>query len=160
MSLWHFGAVGTTLLLAGVMHTGGQAELRRGTVTFADNTTVRVEVAATRDAMARGLMFRKALDEHDGMLFVFDAPGFYPFWMQNCVIPLDIIWIGVDNRIVSIAANAQPCKLPGCDPPCASDACPTIPPKAGTVAQLVVEVAAGFAERHHVAVGQAVTIRR
>ena len=154
-----FSDLGTLAFLgASLMQTS--RPLPTGTVTFADGTAVRVEVAATQQTMARGLMFRRALDEHAGMLFVFDAPGFYPFWMQNCVIPLDIIWVGAGSRIVSIAANAQPCTLPSCDPPCNSDRCPTYPPAPGTLAQLVVEVAAGFAARHHVDVGQPIKIER
>lgn len=157
---WAFeGLLPVAVLGAALVQSGGAA-LPAGSATFADGTSVRVEIADTHESMARGLMFRKSLDEHAGMLFVFDAPGFYPFWMQNCVIPLDIVWIGADHRVVSIAANAQPCRMPGCDPPCGSDACPTISPASDSLAKYVIEVRAGFAATHHVAVGQAIKITR
>ena len=130
----------------------------RGQVTFADGTAVTVEVAATEPIRQRGLMFRTSLADNAGMVFVFDTPGYYPFWMQNCVIPLDIIWIDARSRVVSIADNVPPCRKPGCEPPCAAADCPTYPPRPGTAAKYVVEVRAGFAAAHKVTVGQSVTL--
>lgn len=68
----------------------------------------RVEVAASRLEQAKGLMFRTALGPDEGMIFPFDPPRMASFWMRNTVIPLDIIFIGPDRRIVNIAANATP----------------------------------------------------
>ena len=99
----------------------------RAKVTFGDGTVVTVELASTPAAQQRGLMFRKSLAEREGMLFVFDTPDFRPFWMQNCLIALDIIWVDEASTIVSIAESVPPCKMAGCDPPCASDDCPQIP---------------------------------
>jgi uncharacterized membrane protein (UPF0127 family) len=130
----------------------------RGRVTFADGTVVNVEIAATEPARQRGLMFRKSLAETAGMIFVFDRADFYPFWMQNCVIALDIIWVDEASRIVSIAANVPPCRKADCEPPCAAPDCPTYAPKTGTTAKYVVEVQAGFTSAHKVAVGQRVTL--
>jgi uncharacterized membrane protein (UPF0127 family) len=53
-------------------------------------------------------MFRRALAADRGMLFEFDRPDVQSFWMKNTLIPLDIIYIGADGRIVSIARNARP----------------------------------------------------
>ena len=87
-------------------------------------------------------MFRKSLGPNEGMLFVFDQAGFYPFWMKNTLIPLDIIWIDERWRIVSVAESV---------PPCRADPCPTYPPAGDAL--YVVEVAAGFARTHRVARG-------
>ena len=71
----------------------------------------RVEVAKTAAEQARGLMFRTALGENEGMLFPRDPPGFASFWMKNTVIPLDIIFVGTDGRITNIAAMTTPYSL-------------------------------------------------
>lgn len=55
--------------------------------------TVAVEVAETEEMRRVGLMFRETLAENEGMLFVFDSAGIYPFWMKNTVIPLSIAFI-------------------------------------------------------------------
>lgn len=68
----------------------------------------RVEVARTAAEQSRGLMFRTALGPDEGMLFPMDPPRDAAFWMRNTVIPLDIIFIGPDRRVLNIAANAIP----------------------------------------------------
>jgi len=68
----------------------------------------RVELAASRFEQAKGLMFRTKLGPGEGMLFPFESPRQASFWMRNTVIPLDIIFIGRDRRILNIAANTVP----------------------------------------------------
>lgn len=145
-------------LFAGAGGAEAQRALDRGTATFADGTSVTLEIADSEAKRNRGLMFREALAETDGMIFVFDRPGAYGFWMQNCLIALDLLWLDDAFRIVSIARSVPPCRLPGCEPPCASPACPTYAPERGTAARYVIEVASGFAARHRLAVGQPVTV--
>jgi hypothetical protein len=70
--------------------------------------TFRVEVAATSQQQARGLMFRTRLGDDEGMIFPMNPPRGASFWMRNTVIPLDLIFIGTDGRISNIAANAIP----------------------------------------------------
>ena len=72
-----------------------------GEVTI-NNTAFQVEIADTEPARNLGLMFRKSLPEKYGMLFLFDRPGIYPFWMRNTLISLDIIFIGPDRRILNV----------------------------------------------------------
>ncbi len=67
-----------------------------------------VEIADTEASREFGLMFRKDLAPDRGMLFEFDQPSVQSFWMRNTLIPLDIIYIGADGRIVSIARDARP----------------------------------------------------
>jgi uncharacterized membrane protein (UPF0127 family) len=69
---------------------------------------VRVEVARTEEQRARGLMFRRELDRDRGMVFVFDETAEHPFWMHNTLIPLDMIFLGDDRRVVGVVANAAP----------------------------------------------------
>ena len=68
----------------------------------------RVEVAASPQEQARGLMFRTTMGADEGMIFPMSPPRGASFWMRNTVIPLDIIFVGVDGRITNIAANAIP----------------------------------------------------
>jgi uncharacterized protein len=68
----------------------------------------RVEVALTPEEHARGLMYRTQLATDAGMVFVFDQPQIQRFWMKNTLIPLDMIFIGADDRIVGVVENAAP----------------------------------------------------
>lgn len=68
----------------------------------------RVEVARNPSEQARGLMFRTEMGADEGMIFPMQPPRMASFWMKNTVIPLDIIFIGTDRRIINIAANAVP----------------------------------------------------
>ena len=70
-----------------------------------------VEVAATPEQQERGLMFRTSLAGDRGMIFPYDPPIDASFWMKNTLIPLDIVFVGADHRIVRIAANAAPMSL-------------------------------------------------
>lgn len=74
----------------------------RGVATF------QVEVADTPREHQFGLMCRRKLAPDRGMLFVFPAPAPRVFWMRNTLIPLDIVYIGANGRVVSISRNVQP----------------------------------------------------
>lgn len=79
------------------------------TVQHGDKTfAFKVEVAETTAEQAKGLMFRTSMGPDDGMIFPMKPPRLASFWMRNTVIPLDLIFIGVDGRITNIAANAEP----------------------------------------------------
>jgi uncharacterized membrane protein (UPF0127 family) len=67
-----------------------------------------VEIADTEATRNRGMMYRKSLAPDKGMLFDFKTPREAAFWMRNTLIPLDIIFITQDGRILTIARNAVP----------------------------------------------------
>ena len=71
----------------------------------------RVWVAATEPRRQQGLMWVRELKPHHGMLFVFDQPQVASFWMKNTFIPLDMLFIAPDGRVIRIAANATPLSL-------------------------------------------------
>jgi uncharacterized membrane protein (UPF0127 family) len=72
----------------------------------------RVEVARSPAEQAKGLMFRQKMGPDEGMIFPSNPPREgVAFWMKNTVIPLDIIFIGPDHKILNIAANAVPYSL-------------------------------------------------
>lgn len=64
--------------------------------------TLQVEVARTAEARAQGLMFRRALPEDAGMLFVFEEDGRWSFWMKNTLIPLSIGFIDRHWRLLEV----------------------------------------------------------
>ena len=82
------------------------------TITGASDThKFTVEVAATPQQQAMGLMFRKQLAADQGMIFPFPVERVASFWMKNTLIPLDIIFIRKDGTIESIAAETTPYSL-------------------------------------------------
>lgn len=72
------------------------------------NFHFQVEIADTAATRERGLMFRKSMAADRGMLFDFKKSQVVAFWMKNTLIPLDMLFIGADGRIVSIARDARP----------------------------------------------------
>lgn len=70
-----------------------------------------VEIANTPEAIQQGLMFREDLAPDAGMLFDFGTTRQAGMWMKNTLIPLDMLFIVEDGRVVSIARNAQPGSL-------------------------------------------------
>ena len=64
---------------------------------------IRAELAQTPDQRQKGLMYRRDLASHEGMLFVFDAPSPQCFWMRNTPTPLTIAFVADDGTIVNLA---------------------------------------------------------
>jgi uncharacterized membrane protein (UPF0127 family) len=82
-----------------------------GTLEIASKTGVHsfsVEVVATDAEREKGLMYRRELPEGRGMLFDFQTEQPVAFWMKNTYIPLDMIFIRKDGRILRIAENTEP----------------------------------------------------
>ncbi|HET6779640.1 MAG TPA: DUF192 domain-containing protein [Nitrososphaera sp.] len=102
-----------------------------------------VEVADDQDETMRGLMFRNHLSWNAGMLFVFYDEEPRTFWMKNTLIPLDMIFVDSNLRIVDIKENVPPCVL--------GDKCPLYPSK--DRAQYVLEVNAGFVQENGIKMG-------
>lgn len=80
-------------------------------VTAGGTRAFRVRIADDDAERERGLMFVSVLPDDDGMLFDFQDVAPRAFWMKNTLIPLDIIFIGSDGRIINIAANTTPYSL-------------------------------------------------
>lgn len=93
----------------------------------------KVEIAATPDERAKGLMFRRSLAPDAGMLFDFGRTEPVAMWMKNTLIPLDMLFVASDGAIVNIAQRTVPESL-------------TPIPSAKPV-RFVLEVAGGSASR-------------
>lgn len=81
-----------------------------------DSDEVTYDVSIADDSYSRmlGLMFVKDLPKNKGMFFVFEQEVTDGFWMKNCEIPLDIIFVDKDFNIVSITEDAPPCLEKNC----------------------------------------------
>lgn len=90
-----------------------------------------VEIADSQDERAKGLMFRDSLAPDHGMIFVYDSPRPVSFWMKNTLIPLDMLFIAADGRVLRIVEQARPLA--------------ETPIPSGDSAQFVLELAGGTA---------------
>jgi uncharacterized membrane protein (UPF0127 family) len=79
-------------------------------VTLPGGQVIRAETMLRNFDVQRGMMFRKSIAPDHGMLFVHPRPGNYPYWMYQTLIPLDIIWLDSNHKIVEMAENTPPCK--------------------------------------------------
>ena len=113
--------------------------------TAAGPVEIAVEIANDDTSRTRGLMYRTELADGRGMLFLFPTNEVHDFWMKNTLIPLDMIWIGDDRRIVGIRADATPLS--------------TATVGAGVPSRFVLEVPGGFAARRGIVVGDHVDLR-
>ena len=106
-----------------------------------------VELADDDAERARGLMFRDAMADDRGMLFIHDAQEPQAYWMKNTKIALDILYFDNDRKLVSQQRDVPPCSL--------GDACPPYPSDAP--ARYVLELNAGQAEKLKLQDGAALT---
>jgi len=73
---------------------------------------IDAQVAATPEQRQTGLMFRKDMPQHEGMIFIFDQPGKQCFWMKNTLIPLSAAFVADDGTVVNIE-DMKPLALDG-----------------------------------------------
>lgn len=119
-----------------------QTGLPHGLVVFESKqgeVAVDVEVAATDKQREIGLMFRRRLDPGTGMLFIMETERQQVFWMKNTLIPLDMVFVASDRRVVGVVENAEPL---------------TLSPRAvDGASRFVVELPGGFARASGIAAG-------
>ena len=70
--------------------------------------TIDIEIADTEAKIRQGLMYRESMADDQGMLFLMGDEAPLSFWMLNTYIPLDIIFVGADKRVVKIRPNTTP----------------------------------------------------
>lgn len=114
-----------------VVHTQGAAAVR-----------IPVELALTPTERQRGLMFRRDLEPHAGMLFVFPESEDHSFWMKNTPLALDMIFINDDMRVAGIVADAVPFTI--------------VSRSVGQPSRYVLEVRGGFSKQHGIQAGDRV----
>jgi uncharacterized membrane protein (UPF0127 family) len=124
--LWSAGAVAADCPNVGLK--------TRKTVLVTDTGRHRydLEVAASAEQQACGMMYRRSMKPATGMAFPFSPPRATSFWMENTYLPLDLIFVGPDRRVVHIASG-QPLSRDFID--------------SGGIAAEVIELSAGEAKR-------------
>lgn len=105
---------------------------------------VLVELQLDDVARARGLMYRTELPDDRGMLFVFAAEAMQHFYMRNTLIALDVVFLESDGTVINITRGQPGVELPTLDS--------TRP------ARMVLELAAGWSERHGLKAGDKVVV--
>ena len=116
-----------------------------GQLTFSiGTTTLLTEVVKTPEDRNQGLSGRTSLEPQTGMLFIFEEPGIYPFWMKDMNFPIDMIWIDEQWRIVDISHNISPETYPQTF----SSSLPI---------RYVLEVNAGFSRKNNLLSGMTLT---
>ncbi|MBF0387592.1 MAG: DUF192 domain-containing protein [Candidatus Omnitrophica bacterium] len=100
------------------------------------------QVKSTEAERAQGLMWQDDLPDDQGMLFVFDVPGEYPFWMRNMKFPIDILWLDGEKRVVHMELSV---------PPCVKDPCPVYAPQ--SKALYVLEIQSGQVDASGIHIG-------
>ncbi|MEG4344909.1 DUF192 domain-containing protein [Microcoleus sp. A003_D6] len=125
--------------------TSGQVLPVSARVRIADRA-IELEVAKTPEQQAMGLMYRTSLADDRGMLFEFKPARWVNFWMKNCQISLDMIFLR-DGVVEAIEVSA---------PPCTADPCPTYGPN--TTVDRVIELRGGRAAELGVKVGDRIEI--
>lgn len=111
------------------------------------NQVIQLEVAKTADQQEMGLMYRKELAANRGMLFPFGSPRPVGFWMKNCFINLDMVFLR-DGKVESIATNV---------PPCTKEPCPVYNSKVPV--DQVIELRGGRAQELGLKVGDRLTVK-
>ena len=137
-----------TLILAGALYAFAGVETRAASIQTLEIVTktgvhvFSIEMATTEEEKTTGLMYRKELPDGKGMLFDFSPEQEVSMWMKNTYVPLDMIFIRADGRILRIAENTEPLST-------------KIIPSRG-LAKGVLEVIAGTAQKYGIAPGDRV----
>ncbi len=136
-------------LMAGLLSACAAAATPRWTVAvLPSGAEFSLEIAADAATRQRGYMYRERVGPREGMLFVFDAVGHHSFWMKNCKVSLDIIWMDEAFGVVEIAHDRQPCPAKG--------ACQSVVPMRS--ARYVLELAGGTAKKEGLRMGDRVVL--
>lgn len=108
-----------------------------------NNNLFNVKVMMTRKDIESGMMGKKFNREFNGMLFIMEDKK-HSFWMKNCIIPLDIIFIR-NNKIIKIHKDCPPCKSEDCD-------------RYEGEGDMVLEIRGGECDKYDIVVGDTILI--
>ena len=120
-------------------------EIGLTSVSFPNGARINAETMRTDIELLKGLMFRESLPAGRGMLFIHPEESIFHYWMYQTKIPLDIIWMDHDRRIVEMSLDT---------PPCTSKSAKECPNYGGNYkSKYVLEVNAGVAKKNGLQVG-------
>lgn len=131
-----FCALALVSMAAGCAGTPPQGSGDPGSAVVLRGHRVSVEVAADDASREHGLMDRTSMPEDHGMLFVFPDSAVRTFWMKDTLIPLDMLFLDAQRKVVTLLGDVPPCK---------ADPCPVYP--STEPARYVLELNAGAAAK-------------
>lgn len=134
--------IGIALLMANSLQAAGMAKCD----VVIRSQHWKLEKAVTLEERRTGLMLRKKIKPHTGMLFLLPEPAETGMWMKDTLVPLDMVFIDEDERIAYIEHNAEPQSL---EP---------ITPEGMMIA--VIEMPGGESKRARLEVGDKVNLKR
>jgi uncharacterized protein len=102
---------GVVLLVAGSMCFAAGSKIMP---LYIGDKKFRVEIADTPDKRSTGLMYREYIADDFGMLFIMDDEEIQAFWMKNCKVHLDIIYLDSNKQVVDMYIDVPPCKSEPC----------------------------------------------
>lgn len=123
------------------------ALVRRNATIIAQNGNIVADIVDTEESREQGLSNRPPLDKNVGLLFVFDMPSQYGFWMKDMKFALDIIWMNEEGTVVALERDVTP------------DTYPKIFVNSSP-AKYVLEINAGEAEKMGIFIGSKLKIER
>lgn len=142
-------AFGQGLSTVGFLKEGGQTQTTTRQKGYTDvvikTLNVSAKVASKPSDRKRGLSNLDSLPIGEGLLFVFEKPGSYAFWMKDMKFAIDIIWIDESKRVVDLTVNVPP--EPGRD----EDELTLYRPRGEAL--YVLEVNAGLSTLHGIQIG-------
>lgn len=109
------------------------------------NVPISIVISDTDEERSQGLSGKERLEEGEGMLFVFDNPAKYGFWMKDMNFAIDIIWISAEKRVIGIEKEVKPETFPEVFYP-------------SEKVLYVLEVPHGFSDMAKIEVGQSLSI--
>lgn len=137
-------AVSLIILIVGTIFLVYEPRTNEPRICF-EETCFDIEIVDEEQERNKGLMFREELANDVGMFFIFEQSGNYPFWMKNTPLPLDIIWIDSELKVVHIANYTAPQSTDIIDPL--------------AVAKYVLEINGGLSETLGIEIGSVAVIR-
>lgn len=123
-------------------------KFKQGELDFSNqHITINVDIATSQSQLEKGLMYRDQLDNTQGMLLIFKKEKRARIWMKNMLIPLDIIYISAQNRVISLLKNI---------PPCLRNNCTIYEPR--ILSKMVLELNVGKIDEYKIKMGDKVTL--
>lgn len=111
---------------------------------YIGNKRLTAYVARSKVTRQKGLSGMEGLADNEGMLFIFDTPSMYSFWMKDMKFPIDILWIDQLGRVVFIKSNTLPSSYP-------ESFTSSLP------AKYVLETKAGFSDENSLKIGSQIS---
>ena len=101
--------VSAALLAAGCSSPGVTDEIGLTQITLPNGARINAETMRSEIELLKGLMYRESMPQGRGMLFSHPQEDIFHYWMYQTRIPLDIIWMDHDRRIVEMSLDTPPC---------------------------------------------------